>query len=50
MEPENILKEFFAAWSRLDVERIMKCFADGAVFHNVPLQPATGKDEIRKTM
>jgi limonene-1,2-epoxide hydrolase len=50
MEPENILREFFAAWSRVDVDRIMKFFADGAVFPNVPLQPATGKDEIRKTI
>lgn len=48
--PESTLKEFFEAWSRLNVDRIVDFFTDDAVFHNIPLEPATGKDSIRETI
>ena len=44
-EPESTIKEFFEAWSRLNVDHIMDFFTDDAVFHNIPLEPAAGKDE-----
>jgi limonene-1,2-epoxide hydrolase len=47
---ESTIKEFFEAWSRLNVDHIMDFFADDAVFHNIPLEPATGKEAIRKTI
>jgi limonene-1,2-epoxide hydrolase len=47
---ESTLKEFFEAWSRLNVDQIMDFLTDEAVFHNIPLEPATGKDSIRKTI
>jgi limonene-1,2-epoxide hydrolase len=49
-EPESTLKELFAAWSRLNVDQIIDFFTDDAVFHNIPLEPATGKDAIRKAI
>jgi limonene-1,2-epoxide hydrolase len=49
-EPESTLKEFFAAWSRLNVDHIMDFFTDDAVFHNIPLESAIGKDSIRNTI
>jgi limonene-1,2-epoxide hydrolase len=48
--PESTIKEFFEAWSRLNVDHIMDFFTDDAVFHNIPLEPAAGKDSIRKTI
>jgi len=50
MTIESTLSEFFGAWSNLNVDRIMDFFADDAVFHNVPLEPAIGKHEIRSTI
>jgi limonene-1,2-epoxide hydrolase len=47
---ENTIKEFFEAWSSLNVDRIIDFFSEKAVFHNIPLEPATGKDSIRKTI
>ncbi len=48
--PAEIIERFCAAWSQLDVDALMAFFADGAVYHNIPLDPAVGKDAIRATI
>jgi limonene-1,2-epoxide hydrolase len=46
-DAESIVREFCAAWSRLDVDEIAGYFTDDAVYHNIPLQPLHGRDAIR---
>ena len=44
---ETTVREFCAAFARRDVDEILGFFADDAVYHNMPLAPANGLDEIR---
>ena len=48
-ESDNIdlVRRFCAAWSTLDVPKLLDFFADDAVYHNMPVQPIQGKDAIR---
>ena len=50
VEYENTIKKMFDTWTRLSAEEILDFFADGAIFHNVPLEPAVGKTAILKTI
>jgi limonene-1,2-epoxide hydrolase len=50
MQPEQVVNEFCKAWSRLDVAQIMSFFTDDAVYHNIPMKPATGKAAIDHTI
>jgi len=47
MDPDKIVREFCEAWGRADIEAIMAAFTDDAVYHNIPMAPCKGKDEIR---
>lgn len=49
-EAESIVNEFCKAWARLNVDQVMDFFTDDAVYHNIPMKPATGRDAIRKTI
>jgi limonene-1,2-epoxide hydrolase len=49
-EAESIVSEFCKTWARLNIDQIMEFFTDDAVYHNIPLKPATGKEAIRKTI
>lgn len=49
-EAEGVVNEFCKAWARLNVDQIMDFFTDDAVYHNIPMKPAAGKDTIRKTI
>jgi limonene-1,2-epoxide hydrolase len=49
-EAESIVSEFCKSWSRLNLDQIMDFFTDDAVYHNIPMKPAAGKDTIRKTI
>ena len=44
---EAVVEAFCAAWSKRDVDDIMSYFADDAVYHNIPIEPAVGRDAIR---
>ena len=46
-EAEAIVSEFCKAWARLNIDQIMDFFTDDAVYHNMPFEPARGKDAIR---
>lgn len=48
--PSDVVRDFCAAWSRLDTDELMAYFTDDAVYHNMPGPPATGRDAIRKTI
>jgi limonene-1,2-epoxide hydrolase len=45
---EQVVNDLFAAWTRLDLDGIMKNFSEDAVWDNVPMSPANGKAAIRE--
>ncbi len=49
-DAEKIVNDFCKTWSRRNLEEIMAYFADDAVYHNMPVEPAKGKDAIRNTI
>ncbi len=44
---ENIVRDFIAAWSTLDVDRIVGFFADDGIYHNMPIAPVQGRERLR---
>jgi len=47
MDPDKIVREFSEAWERADVDAIVEAFTEDAVYHNIPMAPLKGKEEIR---
>ena len=45
---ERVVGDLFAAWTRLDLEEVMSHFAQDAVWDNVPMSAAKGKQAIRE--
>ena len=48
MDADKIVRDFCAAFGRGDVDAIVSSFTDDAVYHNIPMQPCHGKEEIRQ--
>lgn len=48
--PIELIRAFCAAWSRLDIDELMGYFTDDAIYHNMPGPPATGREQVRKTI
>ncbi len=47
----DLIDRFVAAWSAMDLERILAFFTDDAVYTNVPIDPPNaGIEAIRKTI
>ena len=49
-EPIDVVKSFCDVWPRLDFDEIVAYFTDDAVYHNIPVDPVVGKDNIRATI
>lgn len=49
-EEIKIVEDFIAAFNASDVEKIMGFFGEDAVYHNMPMEPATGEEAIRKVI
>jgi len=47
MNPDEIVREFCAAWGRADLDHIMNAFSENAVYHNIPMAPCEGKAAIK---
>ena len=45
-DSKQVVRDFCATWESLDKQRILDAFTDDAVYHNMPLAPAKGKDAI----
>ena len=45
---EKVVGDLFAAWTRLNLDEVMSQFAEDAVWDNVPMSPAKGKQAIRE--
>ena len=49
-EPLDLVRAFCAAWSRFDLDELTGYFAEDAVYHNIPVDPVAGRDNIRATI
>jgi limonene-1,2-epoxide hydrolase len=49
-DPIDVVRRFCAAWSRLDLDELVGFFTDDAVYHNIPIAPVVGPDQIRATI
>jgi len=47
-ESTDVVREFCAAWSKLDIDQIVGYFTDDAVYHNIPVDPVAGRVAIRE--
>ena len=47
IDPDQIVRDFSAAWGRADLDFIMDAFAEDAIYHNMPMQALEGKAAIR---
>jgi len=45
-DPAQVVKDFCAAWESRDRQRILDAFTDDGVYHNIPMEPAKGKEAI----
>jgi limonene-1,2-epoxide hydrolase len=48
MENERIVREFIAAWSRLDAKELAGYFAEDGVYHNMPSGPVRGRENVER--
>jgi limonene-1,2-epoxide hydrolase len=46
-EQEQVVRDFCAAWSKLDLDELAGYFTADAVYHNIPMDPVVGPDAIR---
>lgn len=46
----DVVRQFLGALERFDVDAAVELLADDAVFQNVPLPPARGRDAIEKQL
>lgn len=44
---EQVIRDFIAAWSRLDPDELARFFAEDGVYHNMPARPVQGREAIR---
>lgn len=42
------VRDFIAKWEAKDVEGILAAFSDQPFYHNIPMEPLTSKEAIRK--
>ncbi len=49
-DPETVVRDFCAAWTRRDVDELLGYFTADAVYHNIPVEPVTGTDGIRELL
>lgn len=45
---EEVVRDFIKAWSTLDVDEIVEFFAEDGTYHNMPIEPVSGKDNLRE--
>jgi limonene-1,2-epoxide hydrolase len=49
-DAEKVVTEFCNAWPRKNIDELLGFFTDDAVYHNIPFEPARGKEAIRATI
>lgn len=43
-----VIRDFMAAWSRLDAEELAGYFTEDGVYHNIPTGPVAGREAVRQ--
>lgn len=43
-----LIRDFIAAWSRLDPSELAAFFAEDGIYHNIPAAPVRGRQNIEK--
>ena len=43
---KDTVREFCSAWDNLDLEKILSLMSDDAVYHNMPIAPLKGRQQI----
>ena len=49
-QPLELVRRFCTAWSDGDVDALAGYFTPDAVYHNIPIDPVTGRDNIKSTI
>lgn len=47
-ENERIVRDFIAAWSRLDPAELASYFTEDGCYHNMPTEPVRGRDNVER--
>jgi limonene-1,2-epoxide hydrolase len=45
---ESVIRAFVEAWSRLDPEELADFFSEDGIYHNVPMGPVAGRDNVKQ--
>jgi len=48
VDNEKIVRDFIEAWSRLDAEELSGFFAEDGVYHNMPMGPVAGRENVKQ--
>lgn len=43
----TVIREFVAAWSRLDVDELVAYFTEDGIYHNMPAGPVQGTENLK---
>ena len=46
-ENETVIRDFIAAWSRLDAAELAAFFTEDGVYHNMPARPVAGRANVQ---
>ncbi|MBI1186028.1 MAG: limonene-1,2-epoxide hydrolase [Alphaproteobacteria bacterium] len=46
----DLVLAFIAAWERRDLDAILAAVTEDVVYHNIPMQPVTGRDAMRQAL
>ena len=44
---ETVIRDFIAAWSRLDADELAGFFTEDGTYHNMPMGPVSGRDHVK---
>ncbi len=47
MSNEQVVRDFIAAWSRLDAEELVTYFTEDGTYYNMPIQPVSGHANLK---
>ncbi|MDG2061294.1 MAG: limonene-1,2-epoxide hydrolase family protein [SAR86 cluster bacterium] len=45
---EEIIREFISSWSELNADKLADFFSKDGVYHNIPMEPVKGKENVRQ--
>ena len=49
-EAVDVVRRFCAAWAEGSIDDLLGFFAEGATYHNIPVDPVVGAEAIRSTI